>query len=223
MNINAIIVDVAAVAIILVSELLGRRRGFIKTLSWLIAIALSLYLASSFADIAAPVVSEKYVVPHLTSEVEKNIEAENEPAPQNPSEYSEFFKNIGIPDGIITDATGEISKAISQNFTEPLTALVHNIAYKLTRTVLFVVFFLILLLVISLLLKVVNLAAKIPALNFINKTLGLILGLILGYLIVIILSFILNKTGTFLTGEILENTYVLKFLRSLLPFANLIN
>lgn len=223
MNINAIIVDVAAVAIILVSALLGRRRGFIKTLSWLIAIALSLYLASSFADIAAPVVSEKYVVPHLTSEVEKNIEAENEPAPQNPSEYSEFFKNIGIPDGIITDATGEISKAISQNFTEPLTALVHNIAYKLTRTVLFVVFFLILLLVISLLLKVVNLAAKIPALNFINKTLGLILGLILGYLIVIILSFILNKTGTFLTGEILENTYVLKFLRSLLPFANLIN
>ncbi len=223
MNINAIIVDVAAVAIILVSALLGRRRGFIKTLSWLIAIALSLYLASSFADIAAPVVSEKYVVPHLTSEVEKNIEAENEPAPQNPSEYSEFFKNLGIPDGIITDATGEISKAISQNFTEPLTALVHNIAYKLTRTVLFVVFFLILLLVISLLLKVVNLAAKIPGLNFINKTLGLILGLILGYLIVIVLSFILNKTGTFLTGEILENTYVLKFLRSLLPFANLIN
>ena len=223
MNIKAIIVDVAAVAIILVSALLGRRRGFIKTLSWLIAIALSLYLASSFADIAAPVVSEKYVVPHLTSEVEKNIEAENEPAPQNPSEYSEFFKNLGIPDGIITDATGEISKAISQNFTEPLTALVHNIAYKLTRTVLFVVFFLILLLVISLLLKVVNLAAKIPGLNFINKTLGLILGLILGYLIVIVLSFILNKTGTFLTGEILENTYVLKFLRSLLPFANLIN
>lgn len=223
MNMNAIIIDVAAVAIILVSALLGRRRGFIKTLSWLIAIALSLYLSSSFADIAAPVVSEKYVVPHLTSAVEKNIEAEKEPAPQSPVEYSEFFKNLGIPEGIITDATGEISKVISQNFTEPLTALVHNIAYKLTRTVLFVVFFLILLLVISLLLKVVNLAAKIPGLNFINKTLGLILGLILGYLIVIILSFILNKTGTYLTGEILEDTHVLKFLHSLFPFANLIN
>ncbi|MBR3847835.1 MAG: CvpA family protein [Oscillospiraceae bacterium] len=218
MNIpNAIIVDIVAVAIVLVSALIGRRRGFIKTLSWIIAVALSFSLASYFADIAAPVVSEKYVVPHLTSRVEENIETDSEPAPQSPGEYSEFFKKLGIPESIVTDATGEISKVLTQSFTEPLKALTHNIAYKLTRTILFVIFFLILLLVISLLLKIVNLAAKIPGLNFINKLLGLILGLILGYLIVIILSLILTKTGTFLTGEILEETVVLKFLCSFFP------
>ncbi len=222
MNIsNAIIVDIAAVAIVLVSALIGRRRGFIKTLSWLIAVALSLSLASSLADIAAPVVSEKYVVPHLTSEVQKNIETEA--TPQKPNEYSEFFEKLGIPEGIVTDATGEITKVLDQSISEPLGALVHSIAYKLTRTVLFVLFFLILLLVISLLLKVINLAAKIPVLNFINKTLGLILGLILGYLIVITLSFVLTRTGTFLTREILSETVVLKFFHSIFPLANLIS
>lgn len=218
MNIpNAIIVDIAAVAIILVSALIGRKRGLIKTLSWIIAVALSFSLASTLADIASPVVSEKYVVPHLTSKVEANMETNSESAPQTPGEYSELFKKLGIPESIVTDATGEISKVIAQSFTEPLKALTHNIAYKITRTILFVIFFLILLLVISLLLKIVNLASKIPGINFINKFLGLILGLVLGYLIVIILSFILTKTGTFLTDEILEQTVVLKLLCSVFP------
>lgn len=222
MNIsNAIIVDIAVVAIVLVSVLIGRRRGFIKTLSWLIAIALSLSLASAFADIAAPVVSEKYVVPRLSSEVQENISSEA--PPQNPGEYSEFFKKLGIPESIVTDAASEISKTLTQSFVEPLDSFVHNISYKLTHTVLFVIFLLLLLLVISLLLKLINLAAKIPGLNFINKTLGLILGLILGYLIVIILSLILIKTGTFLTSEMLDETVVLKFFHSHFPFAALIN
>lgn len=218
MNLSvALILDILAVAIVIIVALIGRHRGFVKTLSWIIALTLSFSLASTFSNIASPVVSEKFVVPYLTARVEESIRSSADGAPQSPSEYSDTFREIGVPDGIVSDAVGEISKTISKSFSEPLNALTHNIAYKITRAVLFVVFFLILLLLTSLLLKLVNVAVKLPGLNFINKSLGLILGLLLGYLIVVVLSFALLRLGILITTEDLYHTHILKFFFSLFP------
>ncbi len=218
MNVSAaIIIDVLAVAIVIISALIGRRRGLIKTLSWIIALFLAFSLASIFSDLASPIVSEKIVFPHLSSKVQENIQPQAESAIKFPSEYAETFKKLGIPESIISDATDELSKVFNENLAEPLNALTHNIAYKITHALLFVVFFLVLFVVISLLLKIVNLAAKIPVLNSINKSLGLIFGLVFGYLIVVVLSYTLVKTGFYLTHNRLNETVILKFFCSLLP------
>lgn len=218
MNLSAVvIVDILVVAIILIFALIGKHRGLIKTLSWLVSLFLAFSLASTFSDLASPVVSEKVVFPLLSSKIQETTASHPENRAETSVEYSESFKKLGIPESIITDATDELSKAFNENISEPLIALTRNIAYKITHALLFVIFFFVLLLVISLLLKVVNLAAKIPVLNCINKSLGLIFGLVFGYLIVIVLSFTLIRTGTYLSYEILEETTVLKFLCSILP------
>ena len=211
-----IITDLAAIAILLISALHGRRRGFIKTISGLLALVLAFFLSSTLANATTPHISEKYVAPYINQAIEKEPQAEAAATPEN---LSNLFSEIGIPEAIVSDAIADISDAISQSIIKPITAMTHTVAYKITYAVLFIIYFVISLILLKLLMKVVNLASKIPGVNFLNKTFGLILGLISGYLIISILSFILVQTGFYLTPALISETTVLKFITSFSPLA----
>ncbi len=211
-----LIFDIIAVAILVISSLVGRRRGLIKTVSGIIALILAFYIAGVLAKTSTPVVSEKYIAPYINQAVEK----ENGGAPaETPEEIATLFSAIGIPDGIVSDAITDISHTFSQSIMESISEISNTVAYKITHAVLFVIFFVLSLILLTLLMKLVNLASRIPGINFINKTFGLILGLILGYLIIVLLSQILIKSGLYLTEDILADTTVLKFITSFYPFA----
>ncbi|MBQ5777298.1 MAG: adenylosuccinate synthetase, partial [Oscillospiraceae bacterium] len=66
-----IITDLAAIAILLISALHGRRRGFIKTISGLLALVLAFFLSSTLANATTPHISEKYVAPYINQAIEK--------------------------------------------------------------------------------------------------------------------------------------------------------
>lgn len=218
MTVTPLIIDIAAAAILIFSALRGRRRGLIKTLAGILALVLAFSAAGFLAKEAAPYVSEKYVSPYISSavapETEKLTDAE---AASDPSAVGEIFLNLGISEHIVSDAISDFTSAMSKSIIEPIVAVTNSIAYKITYAALFVIFFILSLLILSLLFKILNLASKIPGLNFINKTLGLILGLILGYLIVVALSYIMLKLGIFLTDDIIRETYILKFVMNLSP------
>ncbi len=215
-----LIVDIVAAAILLFSALRGRKRGLIKTLAGILALILAFSCAGYLAEKAAPYVSEKYVSPYITSAIEPETETLSpQEAASDPSAVGKIFLELGFSENIVSDAISDFTDAMTKSIVTPIVAMTNSIAYKITYSVLFVVFFLLSLLVLTLLFKVLNLASKIPGINFINKTLGLILGLILGYLILVALSYVMLKFGIVLDDSIIGKTYLLKHILSFSPVA----
>ena len=204
-----IIADICAVALLAISMLIGRKRGFIKTASGILTIIIAFSLASFAAKETTPIISEKYLSPYLTSAI--MVEAEQLPESKlNLDGLGNLFSKIGIPQGVIDNAIKDVSETLTQSISEPLTTMTNNISSRITYGILFVVYFLLLLLVVSLLFKLLNLISKLPVLNFANRLLGLIFGFISGYLIIIAISFILNQTGILLNDAVLSDTFILK-------------
>lgn len=204
-----IIADILIVAILIISMIIGRKQGFIKTVSGILTVIIAFSLASFAAKETAPVISEKYISPYLSSAIVDKVK----PAPENTlnlNELGNLFSKIGIPEGIVNSAVTDVSKTLTQSIAEPLTTMTNNISARLTFGVLFILYFLILLLVISLLFKLLNMISKLPLLNFTNRLLGLIFGLVSGYLIIMIITFILNKTGILLTDAVISESIILK-------------
>ncbi|MBQ8004477.1 MAG: CvpA family protein [Oscillospiraceae bacterium] len=220
MTFTSLIVDLAAAAILLFSALRGRRRGLIKTLAGILALILAFSCAGYLAKKATPYVSEKYVSPYITSAIEpKSEELTPHEAASDPSAVSRIFLELGFSENIVADAVSDFTAAMAKSIVTPIVAMTNSIAYKITYSVLFVIFFLLSLLILTLLFKVLNLASKIPGINFINKTLGLILGLILGYLILVAISYVMLKFGIVLSDSLVGETFLLKHILSFSPVA----
>lgn len=218
------IVDIITVAVLVFSALRGRHRGLIKTLTGIIALILAFSLAGFLAKETTPYIADKYVSPYITSAVNyKTEELSESNTATSPDSAVDIFIKLGISEEIVGDAVSDFTDAMTKSFIKPIVAMTNSVAYKITYSVLFVIYFILSLLILLFLLKIVNLASKIPGINFINKTLGLILGLILGYLIVMVLSFILLKLGIGLTDELVSSTSVLKFIMNFSPAAIISN
>ncbi len=217
-----IIADIVAVFVLIFAALRGKKRGIIKTLAGIVVIMLAFSFAGRLANITTPYISEKYVSPRITSAIipENNEAVASEQ--KKPSEIGEIFLKLGIPENLVTDVIDDFSESLSSNVTNVATELSQSVAYKITYAVSFLVYFIILMLLLSLAFKLVNLAAKIPGINFVNKTLGLLFGLLFGYLLVVTISHIMLTLGIFITDDIIAETYVLKLIRNFNPLTLII-
>ncbi|MBR5543718.1 MAG: CvpA family protein [Oscillospiraceae bacterium] len=214
-----IIADIITVLVLLIFIFRGRQRGLVKTLAGIISLVLAFSLAGTLATSTTPYISENYVSPYIDSQITEKTETTYETQNESFYDIKEIFVNMGIPENLVSDAFTDISKSLSMSFQEPLKLLTNSISYKLTFAVLFIIYFILLRLLLSLLFKLLNLASKLPVINFINKSLGLISGAILGYLIVVFLSFILVKFGLFLTESVVSETIILKHLIAFSPIS----
>ncbi len=207
-----LIIDLVALIIIIGFSLYCRARGFIKTLSGILAIALAFTTADFVADKTSPYISENYVSPYIASSIHTEPSAFDGESNIDTDSLGKSFTDFGIPKKIVEDSFDDLKTTLTQSITELLSSLTDSISYKITYSVVFLISFLLSLLIYTLLFNLLNLTAKLPVLNFVNKFLGLILGLIFGYLVVMILSFILLKFGIVLSDEIIEKTFIIKYI-----------
>ncbi len=212
-----IILDIAAVLILLFSALRGRKRGLIKTLSGIIVVVLAFTLAGRIANFTTPYISEKYVAPKIISAITPETETIPDENGASADTLGSLFLKLGIPKNVVTDSIEEISGELSRDLSSMVSNISHSVSHKVTYAILFLIYFVILLLVLSLVFKIINLASKIPGINFVNKAFGLILGILLGYLFIIFTSYILLKFGLFITEDAVSKTYVLKLITSFNP------
>ncbi len=224
-SLPAILADVIAVALLVFFALRGRKRGLIRTLAGILALILAFWGAGILAQQTSPYLSSKYVEPWIYRAVLPSV-SETQPVtvpPESETEVTETlggaFDEIGIPKGTIESFFNDFVINVTDSFERIVESASKSIGYKLTYAILFLLYFLILYLLLRLAAKLIELLAKIPGINFVNKSLGLILGLISGYLVVLILSFILTTTGFLLTPQLVSQTYVLHFLVNFSPLS----
>ena len=217
-----LLIDLVALVLLLLFALNGRRRGIVKTLSGIIALILAFYLAGWLTQATTPYLSEHYVEPWLYN----SIMPEMKPVAdvQQPAEDSivdqigDALNKIGFPENSVQDFLDHFKIDVSSSLENAVTSTSRSLGYKLTYAGCYILYFLLLLLVLRLFARLLDSLAHIPGLNLINRMLGLLLGLLFGYLTILVVSYILSRTGVLLSDSLIGQTRVLRFLLSVSPF-----
>lgn len=208
---------------------LGHRRGFIKTVSGVVAFAAALILSSMLAGPVSGFAYDAFVEPAVLDTLTEQIGEGSPAAGQIDAaleKFPAFITNRLSANGMDSGAAvlGNLSGAgEGETAAESIARqVVEPVALPLMKSLSMLLLFLILLVVITILLKAVDLVAKLPLLKQLNKSLGVVAGILLGALWaffgVTVLQLVANVGWfDFLTPAVLEETILIRWLDSINP------
>lgn len=223
------LLDAAVILIFLLCVAIGHKRGFIKTVTGIVALVAGLLGASLFCGPAAELVYDKAVAPSIVTTVDTKLEElEGREIERLDAAYQEFpavVKNllaqVGIED--VDDLAQKMPEGGQNSAGESVNSLIRPLLLPLIKAVCSLLLFLIVYIVASILLRALNLVAKLPLLKQLNKTLGLIGGAVAGVLwslLAVTLMQILAATGVTdgaLTLQTIGETAVVNWLIGINP------
>lgn len=219
------VIDLIIVAILLVSYLRGRKKGFILTLCGLAAFFVALFGARFFAQQLSPLAADA-LTPHVSSMVEQNTdldltnrldqllgEAEGE------NLLVDALKAVGLYESFADSVRDLLSQQAGNVVVDAATTLAHAIAEVVANVVIFIVAFLLILLVWFLLSRLLNLAARLPLIRGLNRLLGGVIGLAQGTLLLFFAAWVLKLCGGVIPADVVAASTVLKFFMTTNPIS----
>lgn len=219
------VIDLIIVAILLVSYLRGRKKGFILTLCGLAAFFVALFGARFFAQQLSPLAADA-LTPHVSSIMEQNTdldltnrldqllgEAEGE------NLLVDALKAVGLYESFADSVRDLLNQQVGNVVVDAATTLAHAIAEVVANVVIFIVAFLLILLVWFLLSRLLNLAARLPLIRGLNRLLGGVIGLAQGTLLLFFAAWILKLCGGVFPAEVVAASTILKFFMTTNPIS----
>lgn len=227
------VIDALLVVLFVFCVWLGWKRGFIKTISGLIALVVAILLASLLSGPIANAVYTDAVHPTVLSALEEHIGGEILPTAEEadaalnnlPAFVAGLLENGGITSGAdVVDKLNTVAPGanIAQTVAD---TVVTPIVLPMLQMLISVVLFLIAYIIASLALRMLDLVAKLPVLKQLNRLLGVAAGAVTGALWVVFAArilFVLAWMGiaAWLTPEMLEGTWLASVANSLIPTFN---
>ena len=222
------ILDLAAIAILVLCAWRGKSKGFILTAFALLSVIVALVGASLISNLLCEPIGN-LIEPYVSEQLQRLIE--------ELPEFSDFQFSIPSPDfnnenlilqeiellletaltavndsPLLSYLTDSLNSAFSDGTLTILTSAAASIstflARQLARAVLFFLSFVLILIVWRLLSRVLNLAFKLPILRSLNEFGGLLLGLANGALLLLVACWALVSLGVIHTN-IVSQTYLL--------------
>ena len=187
----AIFVDLIIAALLVLALIQGARQGFVQALTRIVVVIAALLLAGWIAGkLAEP--AARWLEPMLTEKLEQRLTAQGQ-----------------------TEDAGAMLAAFgyqAQQAGETLLSAVVSTAIKSAAyAVVYVVSFLLLLILLRLALTPLHLFTKLPVVHGVNAVLGGALGLVKGALLLFLVVWALQKWQLFITPEMVEKSFLLKF------------
>ncbi len=239
MNIAPLIFDIVLVVVFAVCVYNGGRNGFLRAIASLLVSVLALAGAGYATMSFAPVVSDQYVNPAITSTLqtqlknnisESTLETVDMLISNTENIFSTFSNMWEKDDETKVEAKEEVTDNENTDEENPkntndLVAYISTaVGNAVTSVLMFIVLFALLLAILRVLIDKLRFVNKIPIIGPLNMLLGAVLGAITGVLILgIPLWLIVNvlpgvfKVTSILDPQILENSYVLSFVMKYLP------
>ena len=214
------VLDGLLVVLFLLMVVIGHRRGFIKTVSGVLAFVAALVLSTLLAGPGSGMVYDAVVEPPVREALVSQI-GDNSPAAEtldaaladmpafitNRLEVSGLNSGAAILDRLNTSGgEGTVDQRILDQVVEP-------VALPVIKAVCTLLLFLVLLIVLTILFKALDLVAKLPLLKQLNKLLGVVAGAALGLLWVFVFVAVLQLVANMgwvdgITPAVLEDTFV---------------
>jgi uncharacterized membrane protein required for colicin V production len=204
-------------AILVINALIGRKVGFIKTVFSLCSLVLALILTVWISPLVNDFIrgNEKFY-DSITSKVEKMLPFAEEEAKAN--EQISLIEGLKLPqsikDSLIENNNSEVYEELSISgfksyVSNYLTGIIIN-------ALAFITTFVIILVILWIISIALDLISKLPLLNSINKTAGLLAGLVHGLIVVWIFFILLTVFGSAEFGqkalEMVEESQVLSII-----------
>ena len=229
----SIVLDVILVVIFAAFVLVAAKKGFVKTLLELVAVAAALVLAYQFSPVVAQGAYDGFVKESMITSIEEQI---NENFDTSTAAKKAEVTLEALPDFMVSLASSagvEINdikaKIASEKFSSKnvATELVEKVAEPIVIGALTIVFFMILAIVLIFALKfVAHLVSKlfdVPLIGTANKILGGALGACKGVIVLLFLCTILDFLFAKGDGELsvaVNDSFVIGLLDNINPFIN---
>ncbi len=223
---NPLIFDLLIVAIILLSALFGRRKGFILTLCGFLALFVALIGAGVLTNLLAEPLS-RLAVPFVENMLSEALQTSmgDLAADAEAAVTATLDQVLTLMEGttLLSGLTGAVSQAVDQGLLEITADAVHSVALyvaeQLTRLILFPIFFVLIMLIWTALSHILDLAFRLPGLHFLNRTAGLLLGLARGVLLVFILCWLLKDN--YISQTTVDGSFLLPYFFGRNPLLNI--
>lgn len=224
------VVDLILVLIVAVCAWYGHKKGFILSFFNFFGGLISFVLGSFLARPLGAFVSDSVLKPFMTDYISKAFQdflservSEAGNSELLPSAV-EFFHDYGLDSSslqnIFQKAENNVDDFIDSSVSAVTNPLAESLGYGIALIILFVVFFFLFRYVI----KIFDLVAKLPVLNFANRSLGLLFGISFGLLLATVISALLavaepllvNGGTAIFSSFSIEKTYIAKYLSAVL-------
>lgn len=213
-----LIYDAVIVVILAFFFLRGRKKGLILTLCGLAAFFVAIIGARIASDAFAPQVADM-LQPHFSTVIEEQLggglqERLDEllaAGEQGDSAIAKLLTTLGFYDEVADAIREAVSGQAAQTAADVAVSLARAVAEVVAGVLVFVVAFLLITVVWFLLSRALDLAARLPILNGLNRTLGGLFGLLQGMLLLFLIAWVLRLMGGVIPQETVAQTTLLKF------------
>ena len=212
--------DLAVVLIILISCILEYRKGFIKSVFKTFSFVISIFVSWTIHPYVTAILKNSFVNTWVENGIRGHIFKETIDGELiNKTQQAEVIDKLNIPD-FFKDMLKSNDSIVNNNFLN-FSEFKESIINFITNICIGVIAILVVIIVTMIILKIasnsLDLISKLPVLNEVNKSFGLLLGFILGVIevwigyMVITFIFITNSNAQSVFTEI-EGSTVAKFL-----------
>lgn len=217
------ILDILLIVFILLFLIIGIKRGAARTLLNLTGMVLAAFLASSFGSLLAKWIYEngfkQGILDSFSGALEQSGAAD---AVQNvlsslPPQLIGFLSVFGVNrESLITDSQNAMTTA-SKGAAEAVESVIGSAITSVISFFVIILLFLLLFIVFKMLIRLVVHAFELPILRQLNGILGGILGVVEGiiflFLLIMLMQLLLPVMNpSWLTPELIEQSYLFKFL-----------
>lgn len=208
--VNPIVLDIVALALIVIAMFEGRRKGLVKMLwrvgAWLITLILVLALIEPVTNWVMTTDTAKNIIEQFTITFESNL-SQNELAQITPEKISEL---TNIPQILISE---NVASGINDGITSVAVSLAQSVANITVKLATGLGLFIVLRILMAVAYRVLNLAAKLPVIKGINSFLGMLMGLVnIMFIIYIVLGIAALSIDTYSQSySVINATYIVKY------------
>lgn len=226
MNYSYLIYDAVIVAILAFFFLRGRKKGLILTLCGLAAFFVAIIGARTASDTFAPQVAD-LLQPHFSTVIEEQLGSGLQEklddlltaGEQGDNTIAKLLAALGFYDEVADTIRSAVSGQAAQTAADVAVSLARAVAEVVAGVLVFVVAFLLITVAWFLLSRALDLAARLPILNGLNRTLGGLFGLLQGMLLLFLIAWGLRLMGGIIPQETVAQTTLLKFFCSTNPLS----
>lgn len=209
----SLVLNLAIVAILIVFLLIGWRRGLVFSLCSLLAIFVSFFGAKWIADTFSPTVGD-WLAPQISTHIQEALTQHPELAE---SGVDALLQGAGLPGSLAPLVQNQVTAADGASLAAR--AISQEVSKVLAFGGLFLLSFLVLIFLWRIISHALNLVARLPVLNFCNRSLGAVFGLVKGVLILCVVGWALCDLTGLVSQDILSETWLLQGLTALFQHA----
>ena len=215
---HPIIFDLLIVLIVLVSTLWGRHKGFILSLCGFLALFVAIIGAGVLTNLLAEPIS-RLALPFVEDALSRALETAGGELSLTADQLVALMGEYDLLKGLAAGVAQAAEQGILDVTLETFQAVALFLAEQLTRLVMFPLFFILIMLVWTALSHVLDLAFRLPGLNFLNRTAGLLLGFARGVLLAYGLCWLLKDN--YLPQSVIDGGLLLPWFCGSNPLLNI--